>query len=58
MTKVKVNVNRKYDYVFQKKSRRSALLSEQDRLNAYLRVNPLDSKATARLAEVTAQLYL
>lgn len=37
--------------------RRKALLAESDKLNAYLRTNPHDSKALARLNEVTSQLY-
>lgn len=36
---------------------RKALLAESDKLNAYLRTNPHDSKALARLSEVTSQLY-
>ena len=36
---------------------RKVLLAESDKLNAYLRENPHDIKALARLSEVTAQLY-
>lgn len=36
---------------------KKALLAESDKLNAYLSENPHDSKALARLNEVTAQLY-